>query len=110
MSELETMREADLGQLSPAAFQRALQSTLEAYRAGSVLAGRVPLVFDGVLDRISPETCDAAVEALASAADLQAIIVSNEPPVMQRIRDAGGTIVHWPESETEREGAAQFTG
>jgi hypothetical protein len=110
MRDLETMREADLTQLSPAAFRHALESTLDAYRAGSVLAGRVPLVFDGVLDRISPDTCDAAVGALADAADLQAIVVSNEPQVMQRIRDAGGTIVHWPEAETEREGAAQFTG
>jgi hypothetical protein len=110
MRALETLRGADLTQLSPEAFRHALESTLDAYRAGSVLAGRVPLVFDGVLDRISPDTCDAAVGALADAADLQAIVVSNEPQVMQRIRNAGGTIVHWPEAETEREGAAQFTG
>jgi hypothetical protein len=110
MRDLEAMREADLPQLSPDAFRHALESTLEAYRAGRVLAGRVPLVLDGVLDRISPDTCDAAVGALAGAADLQAIVVSNDPQVMQRIRDAGGTIVHWPEPETDREGAAQFTG
>jgi hypothetical protein len=110
MRELESMRDADLGQLSPTALQRAMESTLDAYRAGSVLAGRVPIVFDGVLDRVSPEACDAALAVLAGAADLQAIIVSNEPPVMQRIRDAGGTIVHWPDPETERQGAAQFTG
>ena len=110
MRDLEAMREADLSQLAPNAFRRALESTLDAYRSGNVLAGRVPLVLDGVLDRISPDTCDAAVGALAGAADLQAIVVSNEPQVMQRIRDAGGTIVHWPEPETEREGAAQFTG
>ncbi len=108
--DLEAMREADLPQLSPDAFRHTLESTLEAYRAGRVLAGRVPLVLDGVLDRISPDTCDAAVGALAGAADLQAIVVSNDPQVMQRIRDAGGTIVHWPEPETDREGAAQFTG
>jgi hypothetical protein len=110
MRELETIRESDLSQLSPAAFAHALASTLTAYRSGAVLAGRVPLVLDGVLDRISPDTCEAAVGALARASDLQAIVVSNEPDVMQRIRDAGGTIVHWPESESDREDAAQFTG
>jgi hypothetical protein len=108
MRELERVREVDLAQLSPAVFTSALDSTLDAYRSGAVLAGRVPLVLDGVLDRISSETCDAAVSALAGAADLQAIVVSNEPRVMQRIRDAGGTVVVWPEAE--REGAGRFTG
>jgi hypothetical protein len=108
MRDLERARESDLSRLSPAAFMRALDSTLDAYRSGAVLAGRVPLVLDGVLDRINPETCDAAVSALAGAADLQAIVVSNEPRVMQRIRDAGGTVVVWPEAE--REGAGRFTG
>ncbi len=108
MRELERARESDISQLSPDEFTRAIASTLDAYRAGAVLAGRVPLVLDGVLDRVSPATCDAAVGALVGAADLQAIVVSNEPQVMQRIRDAGGTIVYWPESE--RRAAAQFTG
>jgi hypothetical protein len=110
MVELEAARTADLAQLSPEALMSALQSTLAAYRAGAVLDGKVPLVFDGVLDRLRPEACAAAVDILVGADDLQAIVVSNDPQVMQRIRIAGGTIVHWPESEPSARDAAQFTG
>jgi hypothetical protein len=97
MAELEAARTADLAQLSAKAFTSAIQSTLAAYRAGTVLDGRVPLVFDGVLDRIRPEACDAAVDMLLRAEDLQAIVVSNDAQVVHRIRSAGGTIVLWPE-------------
>ena len=110
MHELEAMSTGDLSQLSPAAFTNALSCTLHAYRSGAVLAGRVPLVLDGVLDRIRPDTCDAAVDVLAAATDLQTIVVSNDPQVMLRVRDAGGAIVLWPEPGTNRAGAAQFTG
>src|SRR5262249_50272441 len=99
MRNLEMMCTSDLSQLSPGAFTSALASTLDAYRSGAGLAGRVPLVLDGVLDRVSPDTCDAAVTVLAAATDLQTIVVSNETQVMLRMRDAGGTIVHWPEAD-----------
>jgi len=110
MAELEAARTSDLAQLSPEALMSALQSTLAAYRAGTVLDGKVPLVFDGVLDRLRPEACDAAIEVLLRADDLQAIVVSNDPLVVQRIHSAGGTIVQWPAPESSARDAAQFTG
>jgi hypothetical protein len=99
MRELEAARAGSFVDLSPDAITNALQSTLAAYRAGAVLAGKVPVVFDGVLDRIRPDACDAAVQLLLAATDIQSIVVSNDPQVMQRIRDAGGTIVRWPEAK-----------
>jgi hypothetical protein len=110
MTELEAARTADLAQLSPEAFVSALQSTLAAYRAGTVLDGKVPLVLDGVLDRIGPDACDAAVDILLRADDLQAIVVSNEPAVVQRIGSAGGTMVRWPEPDHQAHDAAHLTG
>ena len=110
MTELESARTADLGRLSPEAFASALQSTLAAYRAGTVLDGKVPLVLDGVLDRIRPDACDAAVDILLRADDLQAIVVSNEPAVVQRIGSAGGTMVRWPEPDHQPHDAAHLTG
>lgn len=108
MTELEAARAADLAQLSPEALTRALECTIAAYRAGNVLDGKVPLVFDGVLDRIGREACEAAVETLLRAEDLQAIVVSNDPQVVQLIHNAGGTIVRWPEHDAH--GAAPVTG
>jgi len=110
MTELESARTADLAQLSPEAFASALQSTLAAYRAGTVLDGKVPLVLDGVLDRIGPDACQAAVDILLRADDLQAIVVSNEPAVVQRIGSAGGTMVRWPESDRQAQDIPHLTG
>jgi len=110
MTELEAARTGDLAQLSAEAFTSAIASTLAAYRAGMVLDGKVPLVFDGVLDRIRPAACDAAVEMLLRADDLQAIVVSNDAQVVQRIRSAGGTIVLWPEPEHDVRDTAHVTG
>jgi hypothetical protein len=100
MRGLEAARYGSFADLSPEALTSALECTLAAYRAGDVLAGKVPLVLDGVLDRLRPESCEAAVQLLVAATDIQSIVVSNDPQVMQCIRHAGGTIVRWPEPET----------
>jgi len=37
---------------------------------------------------------------LLAATDIQSIVVSNDPHVMQCIRSVGGTVVLWPEPQT----------
>ena len=65
---------------------------------------------DGVLDRLSADACDAGVQALARAADLQTIVVSNDPNVVQRIRNVGGGVVRWPTTGIPQPDPAWFTG
>ena len=70
---------------------------LDLYRAGQLLAGRLPLVLDGALDGLGAPGREAAVQALAQADDLQTIVVSDDVEVMQSVAIAGGTLVRWPQ-------------
>jgi hypothetical protein len=97
MLRLDTTRDSDLVQLAPSDFVRVIEAMLDAYRAGEVLEGRLPLVLDGVLDGLDVEVRDAAVLALADADDAQIIVVTDDAEVTKRVSDAGGTIVRWPE-------------
>jgi hypothetical protein len=90
----------DLLRLGPDDFVRVVDAMFDAYRAGEVLEGHLPLVLDGVLDGLAADARDAAVLALAKADDLQVIVVTDEETVTRRVRDAGGTIVHWPAPES----------
>ena len=79
---------------------------LDAYRAGEVLEGHLPLVLDGVIDGLAADVRDAAVLALASVDDAQVIVVTDDDTVTQRVGAAGGTIVRWPTPEGQRRGSA----
>jgi hypothetical protein len=100
MLRLDATRDAELVQLAPSDFVRVIEAMLDAYRAGEVLEGRLPLVLDGVLDGHDTEVRDAAVLALADADDAQIIVVTDDPEITKRVSDAGGTIVRWPEPQT----------
>jgi hypothetical protein len=103
---LVAARESDLLRLGPDDFVRAVGAMVDAYRAGEVLEGHLPLVLDGVLDGLAADARDAAVLALASVDDAQVIVVTADDAVMQRIAAAGGTIVRWPGPEAQRRGPA----
>jgi hypothetical protein len=83
--------------LSAADFIHTLESVLDAYLHGVLLAGRLPLVLDGVLDGLSAETREAAVEVFARAEAVQTVVVTHDPEVMQSLARAGGTLARWPE-------------
>ena len=102
MLRLDATRDADLARLAPGDFVRVVEAMLDAYRAGEVLEGHLPMVLDGVLDGVDGEVRDAAVLALADAGDVPVIVVTDDAEVTKRISDAGGTIVRWPEPEAPR--------
>jgi hypothetical protein len=97
---------ADLGRLATSDFARALEWVLATYRAGDLLNGQLPLVFDGALDGLAAAARDVSVRILAEANDLQAIVVSDDPEVLQSVAYAGGTLVRWPEPVADRSATA----
>jgi hypothetical protein len=90
-ADIEAVAADDLGQV--------VESVLTSYRAGNLLGGRLPVVLDGALDRLTPEARDAAVTVLAGAVDVQSIVVTDDLEVMKSLTRAGGTIVLWPEAD-----------
>ena len=99
-ARLTATRDVDLLRLGPDDFVRVVGAMFDAYRAGEVLEGHLPLVLDGVLDGLAADARDAAVLALAEVDDIQVIVVTDDETVTRRVRDAGGTIVQWPTSES----------
>jgi hypothetical protein len=101
-TRLAATRDADLLRLGPDDFVRVIGALFDAYRAGEVLEGHLPLVLDGVLDGLAADARDAAVLTLASVDDAQVIVVTDDAGVTNRISEAGGTIVQWPAPEAQR--------
>ena len=95
-------RDLDLLRLGPDDFVRVIEAMFDAYRAGEVLEGHLPLVLDGVLDGLAGDSRDAGVVALAEVDDIQVIVVTDDLTVSRRVGAAGGTIVEWPSPESER--------
>jgi hypothetical protein len=104
-TKLTAARESDLLRLGPDDFVRVVGAMFDAYRAGEVLEGHLPLVLDGVLDGLAADARDAAVLALARVDDAQVIVVTADDAVTQRVSAAGGTIVRWPAPEAQRRGS-----
>ena len=75
----------------------ALEQVLVAYRNGVLLGGRLPVILDGVLDGLAADARDPALRVLARAADVQTVVVTDDPEVMQHLAREGGTLVRWPE-------------
>ncbi len=99
---VDTGYHADLARLSAADFARSLEWVLSAYRSGELLNGQLPLVFDGALDGLSASAREVSVRVLAEATDLQVILVSDDPEVLQSVAYAGGSLVRWPEPVAPR--------
>jgi hypothetical protein len=101
-ARLAATRDVDLLRLGPDDLVRVVGALFDAYRAGEVLEGHLPLVLDGVLDGLAADARDATVRALAEVEDIQVIVVTDEETVTRLVREAGGTIVQWPASESKR--------
>ena len=98
IGRLDQIYDADIDRIAPADVSQVMESLLDAYRAGNLLGGRLPIVLDGALDGLAPEARDAAVQVLGRNTDVQSIVVTADLEVMKSVTRAGGTIVLWPES------------
>ena len=89
----------------------ALEAVFTAYRSGRLLAGRLPLIVDGVLDGLTLDARERALGVFAAPIDVQTVVVTDDPEVMQSLSREGGTLVRWPDTmvttydEAERQSA-----
>jgi hypothetical protein len=98
LARLDTLRDVDLDGLTADDTCLAVTALLDAYRQGDLLAGRLPLVLDGALDGLPTANRTAAVATLAIAVDVQAIVLTDDPLVVDAVRAANGAVQTWPEA------------
>jgi hypothetical protein len=109
IARLDGIYDAGIDQIAPDDLAQVMESLLDAYRAGNVLGGRLPVVLDGPFDGLAPAARDAAIRVLSRNTDVQSIIVTDDLDVMKSLTAAGGTIVLWPESASIDSPSAQMT-
>ncbi len=97
LARLDHLGTVPVEHLPPGDLVAALDLVFDRYRSGALLDGRLPMVIDGVIDEIAPESRDAAVRHLAAADDIQIIVVSDDPELLQSLAYAGASLVRWPE-------------
>ena len=97
LARLDHLGTVPVEHLPPDDLVAALDLVFDRYRSGALLDGRLPMVIDGVIDEIAPESRDAAVRHLAAADDIQIIVVSDDPELLQSLAYAGASLVRWPE-------------
>jgi len=96
MARLEGLG-ADVASLGADDLTPAIDALFAQYRAGVLLDGTLPLVIDGVLDGIARDAREGAIQRFAGADDIQIIVVSDDPEVLQGLACAGAALVRWPE-------------
>ena len=104
MTRLEALG-ADAASLGAEDLTPAIDALFAQYRAGVLLDGTLPLVIDGVLDGIERDVRDRAIQQFAGADDIQIIVVSDDPEVLQGLAYAGAALVRWPEMASPEAGA-----
>jgi hypothetical protein len=90
LADLDRLRDTDLSQLDPTSMQALFDALLDAYRAGDLLAGRLPLVLDGALDALSPALVAAN---LAAVTDVQVVVVTAEVALADALDRAGAVVI-----------------
>ena len=78
IARLDEIYDADIDQIAPDDLAQVMESLLDAYRAGNVLGGRLPVVLDGPFDGLLRESRGAAIRVLSLNTDVQSIIVTDD--------------------------------
>lgn len=65
----------------------------DSYRAGDLLAGRLPIVVDGALDGMEPSTVRHIAERLQLLNDIQVIVVTSDREVERALARVGAQLV-----------------
>ena len=98
LARLNALRDVDLRDLDADAMMIAVARLLDGYRNGDFLAGRLPLVLDGVLDGLPAGPRLAAISTLATATDVQAVIVTDDAVLATDVQNTGAIALTWPEA------------
>ena len=96
MARVGDLAALDVGNLDDLA--PAIDALFAEYRTGALLDGMLPLVIDGVLDGTGRDARDRMIQELVGADDIQIVVVSEDPEVLQALAYLGASLVRWPES------------
>jgi hypothetical protein len=101
MTRFEALAALDAASLGTDDLTPAIDALFAEYRVGALLHGTLPMVIDGVLDGIGHDARERAIRQFAGADDIQIVVVSDDPEVLQGLAYAGAALVRWPESAPE---------
>jgi hypothetical protein len=77
-----------------------LDRLLDDYRAGQLMAGRLPLVFDGIFDQLSAPVGSAIARHLSAVQDVQVILVTAQPHIVDSFAGVGAVTLQWPDLDS----------
>ena len=90
LADLDRLRLMSVGELDPASTHVMIDSLLDAYRAGDLFAGRLPLVVAGAFDNSDPALVAAN---LGRVDDIQVVVVTTEHALADALANAGAAVV-----------------
>ena len=90
LAYVDRVSQLDLDSIELNALDALLDALFGSYRAGDLLAGRLPLVLEGALDELDPARVDAIADRLAAVDDIQVIVVAGDTRVADALDRVGG--------------------
>ena len=90
LAEVDRIRLGDLADVEPAFVPVLIDSLLDAYRSGHLLAGRLPLVVNGAFDGLD---ASALAATLARVDDVQVVVVTPDAVLADELGRAGAALV-----------------
>ncbi len=96
LEAIDARRALSVEQLDAKTVTALVSVMLDQYRNGELLAGRLPLVLDGPFDGLEANVVVHVANQLATATDVQTIVVTGNRSVVSAFAGAGARTVMWP--------------
>jgi hypothetical protein len=105
LADLDVQQSQSIVELDGDAVGLTLMNLLDEYRASNLLAGRLPIVFDGAFDELAAPVLARIAVQLATLDDVQVIVVTASERVVAHLTSVGVPAFGWtaPASEPELE-------
>jgi hypothetical protein len=105
LADLDVQQSQSIVELDGDAVGLVLINLFDDYRASNVLAGRLPIVFDGAFDELAAPVLARIAVQLATLDDIQVIVVTASERVVAHLTSVGVPTFDWtapaPEPELE---------